>query len=871
MPGLQSDPQWMISTEADPAAMTPVMRQVLDAKRSHPEAIVFFRLGDFYELFFEDALEAAPALDMVLTSRNKKDPRPIPMCGFPHHAMSGYVQRLVEQGRPVAIVEQLEDPKKVKGIVKRGVTRVITPGVVLETEALDGRRANHLVALAKGSKGEILVAAAEVSTGNLIRTRVRHQSALANLMVQLEPRELLVPPGLTAFLEGVVGAKDALWTLRQVAPEVKKQARGSKDGLAVAFLREYLAEVRPSALGLLGQAKQLEGSAHLSLNRESVTHLELTHTVRHGRRKGALLHAVDRCQTAAGARTLRSLLLAPLADHQQLRARHEAVAALLESAETRDQLRSILATTGDLARAAGRAAAALITPIEIAMVRDPLAPLPSARTSLAKISSHSCQLQQLSEQLNEGNDIFVALKEILADEPKNQLGEGRVIRLTHNARLKELSELCTDSSAWVESFQQQLRDQLNLPTLKIKHNRVTGWGIEVSRTKSHLMPDHYRRVHTLKHVERYTTAELQDFERKLVTAQEELSALEHALYGDLVTHLATHSACLRRIAATLAELDVHCGFAALAVEQSYCRPTMTEDEHLSRVEVVGSRHPVVEQSVDHFVANDLVLGGPDHRIMLLTGPNMAGKSTLMRQVALSSILAQAGGFVPATRAKLPVLRSILTRIGASDDISQGASTFMVEMRETAQILQSANERSLVLLDEIGRGTSTLDGLAIAQAVIEDLHDRAGALCLFATHYHELTGLERGLKGLKNAHVAVKEHGDDVIFVHQLQPGPTSRSHGITVAQLAGLPRKVIARARGLLNASIDQGQSPKSQTEPHPKTERRQLHFFAESAPKSSATLEKLRQLDPDELTPRQAHQLLYALQKSAIGELDAE
>lgn len=877
-------PDWLVSADADYEAQTPVMRQVLDAKRAHPGAIVFFRLGDFYELFFEDALEVAPLLDMVLTSRNKKDARPIPMCGFPHHAMSGYVHKLVELGRPVAVVEQLEDPKTVKGIVKRGVTRVITPGVVLETEALDGRRANHLVALVPRRGGGVGLAAAEVSTGALQVGELLHPAGLATVLVRLEPREILLPAALRPWLEGVQGAREALWTLRDIPKDVARSRKQGPEAYAAAYLREYLAEVRPTSLGLLGEPAPLATVAHLRLDREAVTHLELIRTARHGRRDGALLAAVDRTVTAAGARALRALLLAPLADRRALLERHAAVEALLvhEGAD----VRATLAQASDLARTVGRAAAMMVTPRELSAARTTLQLLPTLRALLAPLAGATPRLAALAELLADGDPIADELAEALADEPRNQVGEGHVIRRGHCQELDELVELCEHSGAWVQRFQDAQRESLGIATAKVKYNRVAGWGIEVPRSKSHLMPDDYRRVQTLKHVERYTTVELQDFEQRLQRAEESRASRERTLYDALVVRFAERSATLRRIAGALAELDVHAGFAALAAERGYCRPALLPSGEPARVVLRGCRHPVVEQARSGFVPNDLSLGGDGARVLLLTGPNMAGKSTLMRQVALAAILAQAGGFVPAEHAELAVFDGVMTRIGASDDISEGASTFMVEMRETAGILRVAGPNTLVLLDEIGRGTSTWDGLAIAQAVVETLHDDAGALCLFATHYHELTGLERTLEHLQNAHVAVREHGDDIVFVHALQPGPTNRSHGITVARLAGIPTKVTQRARTLL-ADLERGAQPqgrqlsffdaapvsrparqdagRERSPSSPSTQRPEA-ASPPARPHEAAVVARLQELDPDALSPRQALDLLYELRDAANG-----
>ena len=849
---------WLVSQDADPAAQTPVMRQVLDAKALHPDCIVFFRLGDFYELFFEDALIVAPLLDMVLTSRNKRDPRPIPMCGFPHFAMEQHVERLIGLGRRIAIVEQLEDPRLVKGIVKRGVTRVITPGVVLEPEALDGKRGNHIVAIVPGAGAGFGVALADVSTGALQIGEVAHNVGLDTLLVRAEAREVLVAEGLQARVDAVPALAQAVLTVR--APEAKDAARLRHDppALAVALLRSYLAEVRPGVLGLLGAPAPLDDVPHLRLERETVLHLELLRTARTGALQGALLGAIDRTTTAAGARLLRGLLLAPLADAAALEQRHDAVQALLDAPPQRRALRGAIANAADLERIAGRVCAGMVSPRELARCRDTLQALPALRQALGEVGSLPPALAACVEVFARGMPLAAELQRSLADEPRNALADGDVIRPGRDAALDEAVGWTRDADAWAEAYQEQLRTSLGIPGLKIRHNRLTGWGIEISRSRGDQVPTTLRRMQTLKHVERYTTPELSDFEARVQSAEADRLARETALWNELCDWLRERAADLRALGAALGALDLHLGFAEIADERGHVRPRFDPEGKLS---LVACRHPVVEQMLPRgaFVANDVDLDPATTRVLLLTGPNMAGKSTLMRQVALAAIVAQAGGFVAADEAQLPLLDAVMTRIGAADDIAGGASTFMVEMRETSAILARATPRSLVLLDEVGRGTSTDDGLAIAQAIVEHLHDRTGALVLFATHYHELTALASALPCLANAHVAVREVGDEVVFVHTLQPGPTNRSHGLAVARLAGLPDDVIRRARVVLEGL--------HRSAPRPPTPVRQLGLFDVAPPRVDpdaatriALLAALRAVDVDDLSPRQAHALLESL-----------
>ncbi len=865
-----SAPNYLTTAEVDLEALTPVMRQVVDFKRQHPNALHFVRMGDFYELFFEDAIEAAGLLDLVLTSRNKNDPRPIPMAGVPHHAIETYVERLLECGRRVAIGEQLEDPSKARGTVKRGITHVITPGVVLESGALEERQSNHILALVPGRGGEVGVAVAEVSTGAFHIDRVHHSAALGVLIARLDPREIIGPARFEAALQAVPGALGVLFT--PVEPDQAAWRAADDDPAAVAagLIRAYLAEVRPLALGVLTEPIPLDSAAHMTIGRDAVGHLELLTTARDDRRKGALLAAVDRTRTSAGARLLRSLLVAPLRDRRAIEVRHGAVAALLEDRPTRQHVRRQLDGVADLARIASRAAAGMVTPRELAAARDSLTALPQLREYLGLVG-HSVALAGLAADLSGEGELAEMLTKALADEPRNHIADGEVIRPGWSAELDAVVELCRDSHSWLVRFEASEREATGITSLKVRYNRVTGHGIEIPRRHAADVPHRYHRKQTLKHTERYSTPELIDFEDKLSRAEADRLACETRLFGEIVAAVVAAVATIRRIAAALAELDVHASFAEIAAEQGYVQARMTDDAHLV---LTGSRHPVVEQMLPAgtFVANDIELDGELTRIVLLTGPNMAGKSTLMRQVALSAILAQAGGFVPATEATLPVFDAVMTRIGAADDISSGASTFMVEMRETAAILDLATPRSLVLLDEIGRGTSTYDGLAIAWAVVERLHDSVGAFCLFATHYHELTVLAERLERLENAHVAVREWGDEIVFVHRLQPGPTNRSHGIAVARLAGLPDAVIERARAVLadlesrsKAVADAGMADR---------QPRQLSFFdapqtlpvAAPSPAVASLLTRLAAIDTDDVSPRQAHQLLAELRDSAAA-----
>ncbi len=878
-----SGPNWLTTDGLQPDALSPVMRQVLDAKRAHPDALVLFRLGDFYELFFEDALDASKLLDLTLTSRNKNDPRPIPMCGFPWHAAAGHVQRAIEAGRRCAVVEQLQDASQAKGMIQRAVTHVITPGVVLESEALDVRRAHHLVALVAAPKGALGLAAADASTGWCGVAQVSVPAALAVLLVRLDPRELVCTPAARAWIDGLSAARGVALTERPGQPV----RAGGEVEAALGLLRDYLGEVRPNSPSWLEAPQRLDAVAHLQLPLQTVQHLELLTTSRQGKREGSLLHAIDQTLTAGGARLLRNLVLAPLADRRALDLRLGAVAALHADRPARDEIRGYLRQLCDVARITARCAAGMAQPRELSALRETLGALPQLRAAVSGLADGSLSLASVAADIGDTDGLYSHLRVALCDNPRAQVADGGVIRPGFDAQLDELTELCDNSQAWMARYEAQERQVSGLASARVAYNSISGYGIEVSRSKADAVPAHWRRKQTLKNVERYTTPELLEFERKMLSAETERQAKESGLFRQLLTQVAQAGPLLRRVARALDDLDVFAGLAQLAASHAWTRPTL-HDQPL--VWLRGCRHPVLEVLLPQgqFVANDVALAHPGAQLaglpqlelepaqlLLVTGPNMAGKSTLMRQVALCTILAQIGSFVPAEVAHLGVCDAVLTRIGAGDDIAQGASTFLVEMRETAEILGRATPRTLVVLDEIGRVTSTWDGLAIAWGVVEHLHDKTRPLCLCATHYHELTHLAHRLGGLRNVHVAVREVGHDVVFLHRLRPGPTSRSHGVSVARLAGLPPAVVDRARKLLEQFERAGR--RTPNEVLQALATRQLDLFddappvpAEGAvsatvdPQLQAIADELAEVDLDALSPRAALALVETLSDRA-------
>jgi len=869
--GAMLERSWITTENVDTGRLTPVMMQVVPAKRRHPDAIVFFRLGDFYELFFEDALLASRALDLTLTSRNRDDPEPIPMCGVPHHASRSYLQKLLDLGHRVAVCEQMEDPSKVKGIVKREVTHVVTPGVVLDPEALDARTPNRVMALVAMRSGAFGLAQADVTTGEFRAGVLAHVEALETALWRLEPREIVADGRLLAEVGSLVERLGrCVKTCREGRPRAEtEEARRLGEGGAEAagLLRSYLADVNAAALPMLARCEPLDAGAQLLLGREALQHLEILRTARDGRREGSLLHAVDRTSTPMGARLLRSLLVAPLAERRSIESRHACVEHLFADRPLREALCAELAHVSDLERLLGRSVARVATPRDVAAVRETLRRAAAIR-GLLTVDPQAGPLDALAGDLDGGQALYAFLCEAIDDTPPLGVADGGVIRAGFDAQLDALVRLTTDAQGWLAAFEATERARTGIASLKVRYNRVTGYGIEITKANLGSVPADYIRKQSLANGERFYTPELKAFEAQLLTAESDRLAREEALFAEVRARIAAEASLLGHVARALARLDVHAGFATVAAERSHVRPNLNDER---RLRLVAARHPVLEALMPPgaFVPNDLALEAEGPRVLLITGPNMAGKSTLMRQVALCAILAQAGAFVPAEQADLPILDAIFTRIGASDDIAGGASTFMVEMQETARLLRLAGPRSLVLLDEIGRGTSTYDGLSIAWAVVEHLHDSTRAFVLFATHYHELTALEEALPAVSNVHVAVRDFEGRVVFLHRLQSGATNRSHGIAVARLAGLPDAVIERSRAVL-AVLEQGRDTDTRRFFEGAREvPRQAGLFGAPQPEPTADdreglVAALAALDVEALTPVAALAELDALSRRA-------
>ena len=882
---------------------TPLMQQYNAVKTRYPHALLLFRLGDFYELFYEDAMIAARELQITLTSRNREKGQPIPMCGVPYHAADGYIARLIRAGFKVAICEQMEQPGPGKKLVRREVTRVITPGTATDVAVLDARENNFLAAVAQNASAETIgLALVDLSTGEFQATEFSGPGAQESLRDELQlvrPRETLLPrpqqlfeTSKTSLLDGAGGVESRVedWVFHpDYAERILREQFGvaeltgfgldnhpqalSAAGAVVHYLRENSArgDDAPSieALRHLDRIRFYEQHDSLVLDPVSVRNLELVSPIFTEESKSAgpttLIAALDSTVTGMGARMLRAWMLRPLIDLDAIDARLGAVAHLLQQTVVRGEIRKELRGIQDLERLTSRITLGLATPRELLALRKSLTQLPVLKNFLTPPQSGGSDLlRDLHEEIDELTDVREKLEKSLSDEPPASANEPGMIRSGYHAELDELRNLSQHSKQIIASMEERERKRTGINSLKIRFNQVFGYYIEISKPNLPNAPADYERKQTLVNAERFTSPELKDYERKILAADERILEIERQLFVDVRSGIAAKAARLRRTAAAIAKLDVLASFAKLAADRSYIRP---EFNNTGELLIVGGRHPVIEellrQKGERFVPNDLYFDSGRQQLLLITGPNMGGKSTYLRQAALIILMAQMGSFVPARSAKLPVTDRIFTRIGASDNLARGRSTFLVEMSEVAAILHHATPASLVLLDEVGRGTATFDGLSIAWAVVEHLQRHTRARTLFATHYHELTELADLLPGVKNVHVSVKETPNEIIFLRRVEPGSADKSYGIEVARLAGLPRSVIERAREVLKRHEQSEHQPSETLTPgatdaaHPNGAQEVLF-----TPLDRAVLEKLRAADLDQLKPLDALNLLADLKK---------
>ena len=867
------------------AEHTPMMRQYLEIKSGYPDAILFFRMGDFYEMFLDDAVLASRLLDISLTSRNKGSGDEIPFCGVPFHSAAPYVARLVELGHKVAICEQVEDPKQVKGIVRREVVRVVTPGLLIESESLVPDENNYLLSLCEAPDGNWGCAWLDVSTGEFRATELTGAAAALAEAVGVNPSEILLsdsldreamPPDLRSFLNDKLVSRAPGWVYdRDYATKLlcghfgaaSAEALGLDNTptalLAAAAALYYLRENRKAALPHIRDILVSRRSQHLALDPATRRNLEITASMAEGKRTGSLLGCLDRTGTAMGARRLKQWLSYPLIELEPIRQRLDAVEELLESPDLRDGLTGRLKNVADLERLNGRIGMASAGGRDMRALHDSLVHLPPLLDRLAVVQASL--LQTLGVTIDPLVDICSLLARGIIETPPFSLREGGIIAPGYNDELDELRAISSEGKGFIARLEAQERTRTGISTLKIRYNRVFGYSIEVTKSNLGAVPPDYIRRQTLANAERYITDELKNYEEKVLGAEERICTLEFTLFQELRELVACQAERISRTADGLAILDVLLSLATVAGERNYCKPSVDESDV---IDIRDGRHPVIEAMKlgERFVPNDTLLDGESNQLLMITGPNMAGKSTYMRQVALITLMAQTGSFVPASEARIGIADRIFTRVGAGDNLARGQSTFMLEMMEAAGILRNATPKSLIIMDEIGRGTSTFDGVSIAWAVAEYIHDTptCRSRTLFATHYHELTELAATRERIKNFTVAVREWNEQVIFLRTIIPGGASHSYGIQVARLAGMPSDVIERAKEILrnleNGEYEEGAPRLAKSSKKPLRESSpQFSLFEVS---EDQLRQRLKKLNIASMTPLEALNMLDELKR---------
>lgn len=878
--------------------LTPMMQQYMNTKEEYKDCILFYRLGDFYEMFFDDAITAARELEITLTGKSCGLEERAPMCGIPHHAVDGYLTRLVNKGYKVAICEQMEDPKQCKGIVKREVVRIVTPGTNLNTQSLEDGKNNYLMGVfyLPDSFG---VATVDVTTGEFYMTEVDNTRKLMDEITKFAPSELIYNEELvmTGFdledLHNRLGMAESTLERRYFEEDTCKKSLmehfrvQALDGLglvdypigtiAAGAVMQYLTETQKNALSHITGIQPYSSSAYMVLDSSTRRNLELVETLREKQKRGSLLWVLDKTKTAMGARLLRSMIEQPLIDVDTIEARLDAITELNQEAITREELREYLNPIYDLERLIGKVSYKTANPRDFIAFQSSLEMIPPIQTLLEDASC--AKLKEIYGQLDTLEDICSLIRDAIVEEPPIAIKEGGIIKEGYNEEIDKLRKAKTEGKTWLAELEEREKNATGIKNLRVKYNKVFGYYLEVTKSYQELVPDTWTRKQTLTNAERYTTPELKELEDVILGAEDKLFALEYELFVEIREHIAAEVKRIQQTAKAIAKLDVLVSLALVAEQNNYVRPSINRKGLLS---IKEGRHPVVEKVInnDAFVANDTYLDQKKQRISIITGPNMAGKSTYMRQTALIVLMAQIGSFVPAARADIGVVDRIFTRVGASDDLASGQSTFMVEMTEVANILRNATKNSLLILDEIGRGTSTFDGLSIAWAVVEHIAKHIGAKTLFATHYHELTELEGKLDSVNNYCIAVQEAGEDIVFLRKIIKGGADKSYGIQVARLAGVPDQVLKRAREIVNdltendivdrtKQIAEGaQTSKKKASENCATDRteteQQMSIFDgfNNMPSTQDILLELRDLDLNALTPMDAMNKLYQIQQ---------
>lgn len=860
------------------AKITPMVQQYLEIKQEYQDCLLFFRLGDFYEMFFEDAVLASRELEIVLTSRGDSGNERIPMCGVPYHSVSGYLAKLLSKGLKVAICEQVEDPKATKGIVKRAVVRVVTPGTIIEEQLLREKSNNYLAAISRAEQAWGL-AYVDLSTGEFKTTQINHNQTqlLITELIRIRPAELFITDANASALPELRQLADVVITHgREMDFRPERAHQRLVDHFQINSLRAFGCEELPAAIGAAGgilaylydtQKNSLvhlrkivtyETGQFMTLDPATRRNLELTKTFRAGDVSGSLFAILDLTVTSMGARTLRTWLEQPLIRLAAIKQRQDAIAVLALNLEARETIREHLNKTYDIQRILSKLGSNSANARDLLGLKNTLSELPELKTQLLPLDSS--YIKELGNNIFPCNDLMDLLSNALQDEPPLSVKEGGIIKPGYDEELGKLLESSTKGRQWVAEMERQERERTGIRSLKIGFNQVFGYYIEVSNANLSLVPADYVRKQTLTNGERYINQTLKEYEDLILNAHEKSIALEYQIFQTIRDQILKAIDELQATAGSLAELDALVSLAEVAVRYNYVRPELCES---GKLVIIDGRHPVVERTTPPgtFVPNDTNLDPDDNRTLIITGPNMAGKSTYMRQVALIVLLAHIGSFVPAKTAQIGLVDRIFTRVGASDDLATGQSTFMVEMNEVAYILNHATDQSLIILDEIGRGTSTFDGLSIAWAVVEFVNNqkRIGAKTLVATHYHELTELEAKLNGVKNYHVAVQRNGEEIVFIRKIIPGQTEQSYGIEVARLAGLPPEIIGRAHEILN-QLEKVEAVEFGTkEPATQTPQVQLSLFSLE---SDQVIDELKKIDLVSLTPLQALNRLYEWQQ---------
>ena len=874
------------------AELTPMMQQYMETKKQYPDCILFYRLGDFYEMFFEDALTASRELEITLTGKNCGQEERAPMCGVPYHAVEGYLSRLVSKGYKVAICEQMEDPKLAKGLVKREVVRIVTPGTNLNIQALEENKNNYIMCIAYFA-GKTGISVADVTTGDYYMTEVEDNKKLLDEVMKYAPSEIICND---AFLVSGMELDDlkerlgiAIYSLEPHYFDddlcrkclMKHFGVNSLSGLGVeefpngviaaGSLLSYLYDTQKIPLSHFTHIEPYLVNRYMLLDSSTRRNLELTETLREKQKRGSLLWVLDKTRTAMGARMLRSFLEQPLIHKNEMEERLDAVEAFCSNPVARDEIREYLNPIYDLERLLGKVSYKTANPRDLIAFRNSMEMLPHIKTVLKELPGTANE--KIEQEMDGLEDLYLLICDSIEEEPPITIREGGMIKAGYNEDIDNLRRAKTEGKNWLAELENAERERTGIKNLRVKYNKVFGYYLEVTKSYLNMVPEDYIRKQTLTNAERYTLPRLKELEDTILNAEDKLCTLEYDLFCEIRDRIAGEIERIQTTAKAVARLDVFCSFSLVAEQNHYVRPVLNEK---GQINIKDGRHPVVEKMIEHdmFIPNDTYLDNNSHQIAVITGPNMAGKSTYMRQTALIVLMAQVGSFVPARQAAIGIVDRIFTRVGASDDLASGQSTFMVEMSEVANILRNATRNSLLILDEIGRGTSTFDGLSIAWAVIEHISNRKllGAKTLFATHYHELTELEGKMNNVNNYCIAVKEKGDDIVFLRKIIKGGADKSYGIQVARLAGVPDMVIDRAKEIVEQLSDNditekvqsisrvdGGAPDRQQEHYDELDLEQISLF--DTVTDADVLDELKNVEVSTMTPLDALNTLYRLQ----------